>query len=271
MMDPLPLLPLPPDFEVTRATLHAYSKAVGAVPRALAIPHPKWWHVSLGVSPTGLVTDTMRGDSGDTFLVRMDLRAHRAVVETSHGEERRIPFDAGMSATEFGDRLVAAVAEFAASPSVDRDRYHDEDARRYDPAVATAYFDTLVSVAYNLELHRASLEGDVGPVQVWPHGFDVAFEWFGTREVIAEEGGVEKTLPSQINFGFYPGGAAYFYANPWPFEADRLLPQPLPAPGDWHTEGWEGASLRLAAAADSQQVLDFFAAVFRLARPTLLA
>lgn len=270
-MDPLPLLPLPHDWEDTHATLHAYAHGVGSIPRALAIPHPKWWHISLEVRPTGLVTDVMRTDAGGTLLVRMDLRDHRAVVETSHGEKRFVPFDAGLTGTEFGDRLGAAVTEFVAVPPLDRDRYVDDDARHYDPVAATAYFDALVNVAYNLELHRASLAGDVGPVQIWPHGFDIAFEWFGTREVVDKEGGGEAPVPSQINFGFYPAGDPYFYANPWPFQADRLVDQPLPASAGWHTEGWEGSSLQLSAARDAQQVLDYFAAVFRVAEPTLRA
>jgi len=268
-MDPLPLLPFRNDWEETRATLHSYARGVGSIPRALAIPQPKWWHISLKVRPTGLVTDAMAMEGGGTLRVRMDLRGHQAVVETSRGDLRSVPFDAGLSGSEFGDRLGAAVAEFVPGATFDRDGYASDESRRYDAAAAEGYFDALVNIAYNLELYRASLGGDVGPVQVWPHGFDIAFEWFGTRQITQEEDGEPTTLPSQINFGFYPAGDPYFYSNPWPFESDRLLGERLPPQAEWHTDGWEGSILPLAAAGDAGNVLEYFTAVFRAARPTL--
>ena len=43
------------------------ARAVGVVPRAHAIAHPKWWHVSLEVRPTGLVTDPIPLPGGGTL------------------------------------------------------------------------------------------------------------------------------------------------------------------------------------------------------------
>ena len=39
---------------------------------------------------------------------------------------------------------------------------------------------------------------------------------------------------------------AYFYANPWPFDADKLVKQTLPGGARWHQEGWQGTMLPYA-------------------------
>jgi hypothetical protein len=271
-MSPSAIPPLPDDFEPTRATLHAYAQAPGAIARAHGIAHPKWWHISLNVRPDGLVTDPMPLPGGGALQIRLDLNTHQAVVEASTGASTAVPLDVGLTGTEFGDRLVAAVAEFGLGDRVDRDRYANDEDRSYDPEAASTFFAAAIAAATLLERHRATLPPEaVGPVQLWPHGFDLAFEWFGTR--MEEHGG--EAAPSQINFGFYPGGDAYFYANPWPFEEDALLGHELPGGANWHTEGWEGTMLSYADAREvddaEQGLLDYFATVHSLAAPTLTA
>ncbi len=272
-MSSLPELPV--DWEPTRATLHAYAKAVGVLPRAFAVFHPKWWHISLKVRPDGLVTEPMPLPDGGTAFVRMDLRTHRAIVESSHGDRVEFPLDAGTTATDLGDALVAAVAELGLAGEVDRAKYDDDERRVYDATAAAAYFDLVQVVDTVFTRHRNTLEGVVGPIQLWPHGFDLAFEWFGTRVETYEEDGETGEYPSQLNLGFYPAGDAYFYSNPWPFERDRLVGRALPAPARWHTEGWEGTILpydEIRADPDATDTLLAFArAVHEIAAPTLMA
>lgn len=270
---PAVLPALPADLEPTRATLHAYAHAVGAVPRIHAVPHPKWWHISLGVRPTGFVTDPMVLLDGSTFDVLMDLTTHEVVVATSTGTVGRIPMDAGLSGTELGERLIAAVSGLGLEGDYDRDRFANDEPRSYDRRVASGFLATMVAVDRVLEAHRASVSGSVGPVQIWPHGFDIAFEWFGTRMVGDAESDEGTPMPSQINLGFYPAGDAYFYTNPWPFESDVLLANELPGAAEWHVEGWEGSTLPFAEVADrpdgAAQVLAYAAAVHDIAAPTL--
>ncbi len=272
-MPPFPALP--EDLEPTRATLHAYAHAVGVIPRTHAISHPKWWHISLQVQPHGLATESMLLPDGRSFWVRMDLHAHSTVIDVSDGSSHAIDMGAGLTATEFGDRLVAAVGELGLDGEYDRDRYVNDDPRPYDPAVAASYFDALVHIERTMEAHRSSLEGSVGPIQMWPHGFDLAFEWFGTRVEKYEENGEMVEYPSQLNFGFYPGGRAYFYSNPWPFDGPRLTSIALPHGAEWHTEGWEGTILYydlLAGDPDGPaKLVEFGRAVHAAAAPTLTA
>jgi hypothetical protein len=271
MADFLPKLP--ESWEPTRATLHAYAHGVGAIPQAAGVFHPKWWHISLKVRPTGLTTDAVALPDGGTLQVRMDLVHHEVVVETSHGDRSTVPLGAGLTGTEMGDRLIAAVADYGVTGDYARGKFENDEAREYDPQHATTFWSALVNINQTFERHRSSLEGAVGPLQVWPHGFDLAFEWFGTRVEEYEEDGETSQHPSQLNLGFYPAGRAYFYSNPWPFESDALTGVELPHGAEWHTEGWEGSVLyydQLAGdATAAQKLLDYAAAVHAAAAPTL--
>lgn len=283
MADFLP--PLPDDWERTRSTLHAYAHAAGSVPRALAEAHPKWWHVSLKVRPHGLVGEAVDLPSGGSVSTMLDLNSHEVVVAASDGTRTAIPMTDGLTGTEMGDRVIAAVADLGLTGEYDRSKFESGDPRSYDPEAAGDYLTALVNVAAVFERHRSSIGGDVGIVQLWPHNFDLAVEWFGTLKVPYEEDGETVEYPSQLNLGFYGGGAPsepgaeatapYFYSNPWPFDGDTLLGEALPSGAEWHTEGWEGTILPYATLAgdpDAETGLAAYArAVFDLAAPTLTA
>ena len=130
MTTQLPLIPMPEDWEPTRATLHTYAHALGVIARAHAVPNENWWHVSLKVKPTGLVTDTMPLPGGGTFALRMDLRSHEAVLETSEGEVRAIPMAVGMTGTEFGRELIEVVGEFGLSADYATEKFADDGPAR---------------------------------------------------------------------------------------------------------------------------------------------
>lgn len=266
-------------WEPTRETLHLYSKVVGAVPRAHAEFHPKWWHISLKVEPNGLTTDTMPLPGGGTFSVKMDLRRHAVVLATSRGDRREFSMTAGLSATDFGDQVLGAVAELGLTGDYAREKFEDGEPRPYDPAAAEKFLTAVVNIDRIFKAHRASLSGEVGPVQLWPHGFDLAFEWFGTRTVEYEEHGQVEKYPAQLNCGFSPGEPnhpePYFYSNPWPFEADVLLSKELPSGARWFTDGWQGSLLPYGnLAGDSQgeqKLLAYIRAVYEISSPTLMA
>lgn len=273
MADFLP--PLPENFEPTRATLHSYAHAIGAIPRTHAEPHDKWWHVSLKVTPHGLETDEMTLPNGNTFRLHLDLTSHEVVLSVSDGSDSRISMTDGMTGTEMGDRLIQTVADLGLEGEYNREKFENDEPRAYEPEVAATYFEALSNVSHLFANHLQSLDGTVSQVQLWPHNFDLACEWFGTRVEAHEEEGVVTEYPSQLNLGFYPAGRAYFYSNPWPFDADKLMQQELPHGAEWHTEGWEGSILyydQLAGDPDAATKLAEFAqAVFDIASPTLTA
>jgi hypothetical protein len=265
--------PLPEEWEPTRVTLQAYSRGITALPRALAPHHPKWWHASLIVRPSGLTSDIVPAPDGGAVEFRLDLPIGDASVRSSDGRESRISLAAGATGTEFADEVLALAADLGVAGDVDRSKFESDEPRHFDPEHASLFWPALTTAAAVLEAHRRSLQGPVGPLQLWPHGFDMAFEWFGTRTEMHEEGGETTEHPSQINFGFYPGGDAYFYANPWPFE-ESLLGESLPDGATWHTEGWQGTMLPYAEVVGHPdgvgRVSGYFQRVFEVASPTLL-
>lgn len=267
------LPPMPDEFEPTRATLHAYAHAIGAVPRALGVAHPKWWHISLKVDPRGFRTDNFATAGGGVARIVLDLLAHEAVVETSADHRHSVPLDEGLTGTEFGDRLISFLETVGVDAEYNRAKFENDDPREYDATKATAFFRVMAAVSQIFEEHQANLDGSVGPVQLWPHGFDMACEWFGSRVETFEENGETTDYPSQINLGFYPGGRPYLYSNPWPFESEVLLGTALPGPATWHTDGWQGTEMfydEIQARPDADQLVREFAqAVFEVASPTL--
>lgn len=273
MADFLP--PLPDTWEPTRATLHAYAHAVGAVPRAHAVAHPKWWHVSLEVTPRGFVTDNVSLPGGGLVNLLMDLHTHEVVIHSTDGAETRVPMDAGMTGSEMGDRLIAIVGDFGLEGEYNRAKFENDEEREYHADAAETFFQAAANVSHIFNHHLQALEGTVSRVQLWPHNFDLACEWFGTRVETWEEDGEVGEHPSQINLGFYPAGRPYFYSNPWPFEADKLVGRPLPHGAEWHTDGWEGSILhydRLAGDPDAaMKLIEYARAVYDIASPTLMA
>lgn len=269
------LAPMPENIGPTRATLHQYAHAIGVAPRAHAEPHEKWWHVSLNVTERGLETDTMALPGGGQWSLRLDLVSHEVVVEANGEAAQRIAMGHGLTGTEMGDAVIAAAGELGLAGDYAREKFESDEPCDYEPAVAAAFFDNLTAVHDVLVAHRGRLGENVGPVQLWPHGFDLAFEWFGTRVEGYEEHGEMQRLAAQCNFGFYPGGRPYFYANPWPFEADALLTADLPSGAEWHTEGWQGSMLNYDQVTGRDDagdlILDYFSAVYDVAAPTLTA
>ena len=274
-MHHVPFPPLHPNWEETLATLHAYALGVGALPRTHAIAHPRWWHLSLKLRPDGLITDSMSLPDGGVCFLRMDFHTHEASLETSRAERHLVPMTEGLTATAFADRLLDAADGLGLSGEYDRAKFENNDARSYDPGAASQVFDVLVEVERIFARHRAGLAGEVGPIQLWPHGFDLAFEWFGTRTVTSEEHGETREFPSQLNLGFYPSDRPYFYSNPFPFDRDRLVDATLPSGAEWHLEGWEGTILPYdlveGRGDGAQRVAAYARAVYELVAPTLTA
>lgn len=269
------LPPMPEDWEDTRATLHAYAHAASALPRALIPAHDKFWHLAMTVEPDGLTTKPIPLADGGSATVRMDLNAHGVVLETDAGFHRSWPMNGGLSATKLGNELIDAATELGLDGDYDRERFENDDPRPYDPQQAAAFYETLQAVAGVFEEHRSGLEGKVSPVQMWPHGFDLSFEWFGSRVERYQEDGETVEYPSQLNLGFYPAGEAYFYSNPWPFDVEDLINNPLPDGSEWYVEDWQGTRLRYSELKDdptaTERLLGFAERVFQIAEPTLTA
>ncbi len=273
------IFPLLTGWEATKATLHAYSKVVGLIPRTHAVAHPKWWHISLKVAPEGLVTENMPLPDGRIFALRINLRTHAIEWVPSQGEIQSWRMTRGLTANQLAEQIIGVLEHNGLKGEYAPQKFESDEPREYDPAHALTFFSALVNVEQAFRKHRASLSGEVGPIQLWPHGFDVAFEWFGTRQIEFEEHGQTSTFPAQINLGFSPGEPnhpqPYFYSNPFPFETEHLTSHPLPHGARWVTENWKGSLLEYASLVDDphagQKLLAYAKAVYEIASPGLMA
>lgn len=264
-------------FEPTRQTLQLYSRVVAAVPRTHGEFHPKWWHVSLKVQPDGLTTDKVALPDGGLLQLKMDLVEHDIILTVDGEVVNTLSMAHSRSSTAIADNVLSAAARLGLEGEYERERFENDDPREYDPAKVGDFLTALVNADRIFKQHRAALSGEMGPVQLWPHGFDLAFEWFSTRMLGYEEQGVRKEQPAQLNLGFFPGGPEvdpYFYSNPWPFEADVLLGEALPEGVSWHTEGWQGTILPYETLADDpdaeERLLAYAKRVFELSSGTLM-
>jgi hypothetical protein len=263
------------DWEATRSTLHLYSRILSAVANVHAEPHPKWWHVSLNVQSDGLMTEKMDLPQNGSFTLGMNFDRHQIVLANDSGPIREFDMAAGLTATEMSDQILGAVADLGLTGDYPSEKFESDELRTYDPVAAERFFDVLLDVNRLFDQHRATLPGDVSPINFWTHGFDLAFEWYGTRRVESTEGDTTTLVSSQLNLGFYPATPAYFYSNAWPFEGDQFLDRPLPDGASWHTDGWEGAMLPYAELVGDERaderVLTFARRVYELSAPTLNA
>ena len=122
--------------------------------------------------------------------------------------------------------------------------------------------------------YAATIEGEVGPINFWPHHFDMAFEWFSDAVEVYDEEDGPKEYNKQVGFGFSPGDEGdaqpYFYANPWPFD-ESFRSIELPSGASWHGEGWSGGFLPYSAVVDggAELLTAFMHAVFEGTREAL--
>ncbi|MDA2979349.1 MAG: DUF5996 family protein [Actinomycetota bacterium] len=264
--------PLSPGWEPTRLTLQRYANAVAALPRAGALHDDRWSHVSL--HPTDL-SDGGRGlasaptplSDGSLLVSTLDIGNHQIHIEAG-SDLVSVDVSAGPSPKSVGEAVAALAAAHGSNIEVDVSRYDDASEQIYDHSHATAWHRNTMWVVDTFAMLTKGVDGEVAGPHLWPHGFDIATEWFSTKTV----GEGESEASPQIAVGFYPSEEdAYFYANPWPFDS-AWADAPMPDGVHWHVDGWQGAVLpaaNLGGADDRQQVLDFARGVHSLARDAL--
>lgn len=258
------------EWHPTRRSLHAWSRLLSSIRGALCDPHPRWWHISLTVTPRGLSTGPLAGGGAASGpIVELDLERHELTLRAEDRLQDSVSLTGPPTVRELAGWLSPRL-HTALGRRIERaEAWNDGSSRRYEPAAAARYRQAVSAASELLTSLRNEVPGERGPVQLWAHHFDLAFELFGRRQV--EDQGASQ--PAQIGFGFYPGDdddpRAYFYGTPWPF-ADRLLESPLPPPAAWQREPWEGARLPYSAAIGDRRLAgDFLRAVYASGRSVL--
>ena len=260
------------DWGPTRDTLHAYSRVLGAILRAHAEPVPDSSHVSLVLDEDGLESrpfSTRRGD----VVMRLDLRRHRFELDAPGGVVS-MSLDGGLSATELAQEIERRGEALGVNLKPEPAHYENDRPTGYHTAKAESYLQALQDVARTFDAVRKDLDGDVSEMRLWPHQFDLAFEWRGRDVTFEAKDGSEKSARATLGFGFSTGdenhAGAYVYANPWPFD-QALTEHELPGKASWYTEAWKGSIYSYAdlVGANEQPLRDYLDTVFQLATPAL--
>ncbi len=254
---------LHPGWLPTRDTLQKYSHILGAIRRQLTPAQPHWWHVSLKPIPRGLTTGPIELADGGRLELIQDLSDHALHVTRDRAELAVLSLGDGLSSRALGQAVLEACRAAGAELPDDFNPRADADPRSFDPKAAELYLGALLATHSVFESLHDDLEGELGPIQLWPHHFDLSFEWFGDRRIQGEEG----ESPSQISFDFSTGDEshpnAYYSVSPWPFE-DSFADASLPEGASWYRDRWQGALLPYASvqAAGAGLLASFLRAVF---------
>ncbi|KAA3637744.1 MAG: hypothetical protein DWP92_07330 [Armatimonadetes bacterium] len=202
--------------------------------------------------------------SGSSLVSTLDVR--RDLIRVEAGTDRlRIDLNAGPSPMTIGSTIAELAQSHGSTFEIDTDRYANDDQQTDVRWHAHAWHDNALWVSDTLAVLNTGLDGELSGPHLWPHGFDIATEWFSAKTVDAEGSN------AQIAVGFYPAGDAYFYANPWPYD-QAWSSADLPRGVTWHLDGWQGAVLAasdLDGTDDREQILEFARAIHHLTHNTL--
>lgn len=239
------------DWRATRDALHDYARVLGYFRRELTPPQKHWWHITLRVSARGLTTTPMPGGAGAVELTLSPID-RRVDVASSGGATASIPL-ASQSAYDLGAAIADALDELGVSAPTPSASFNTKS-HDYDPAAAARFWSALASVDLVFKEFKGRLREESGPVQIFPHHFDLSLNWFSGRRVPGVDPADADNADEQMNFGFVTGDAsiaeAYFYATAYP-TPDGLTKAELPDGAYWQTEGFTGAVLPYAMIAES--------------------
>ncbi len=241
------------DWQTTRDTVQGYSKLLGKIRRTLAPFEEHWFHVSLRVNETGLTTtnipygeDSFHGDH--TFAMTLDFTAHKLNINASRRLQLEIPLT-GQSLRAFHDAVMDGLKTLGVGLEMDHGAFMDETPGVYDAAAISAYWQATRQIQEVLQQFKAGLAGETGPVQLWPHHFDLALLWFSGRQVPGVDPNDRENADEQMNFGFSTGDSSipdgYFYITAYPVP-DNFMGSMLPEGAYWHTTGFKAAILPYA-------------------------
>jgi Family of unknown function (DUF5996) len=232
----------------TIVALHLFSQIAGKVPTVLLPWRNHGWHLTLHVTPRGLVTEPIHG-AGAPFTLGFDLVAHQLVLESAARRES-LPLGPMAVADFYRDTMAMlaraghAVRIHAAPNEVDPAIPFAEDLapRVYDPDSARRLLGALVNADRVFRRFRSSFLGKTSPVHFFWGSFDLAVTRFSGRPAPRHPGGIPN-LPDAVtreayshevsSAGFWPGGAGgeggpffYSYAYPAPegFAAAKVRP-----------------------------------------------
>ncbi|HZA42129.1 MAG TPA: DUF5996 family protein [Actinomycetota bacterium] len=248
----LPSLPLE-GWAATRDTLHLWAQVVGKIKLAYAPPKNHWWHVTLHLDLRGITTGRIPVDDSNRFEIRFDLVDHFVSITTNAGTEERMDLVDGLSVAAFDREIHSMLDRLGMDVKILESPYgvpmttafpDDEEHASYDRDSVTRFWRILDWSGGVFESVSGWFCGKTSPVQLYWHGFDLAFSRFNGARAPARPGADPITQEAYshevIAFGFWSGDkntpepSYYSYTAPEP--PDLRLTR-LPAPARWTERG----------------------------------
>ena len=201
---------LPPGWTTTRTSLQKYAHAAAAFARAGAVPDVRWSHVALDPTSSGFAAAPVTLADGERLSVELDLVRHR-LVAAAGADAIEFDLGAGPPPRHVGEAIHALAEKHGTTIDVERERFDEASIQPYVADHATAFLRASQAAIVAMEDLNADLIGEIAGPHLWPHGFDIATEWFSDKSV-AYGGSLTN---AQIAVGWYPHASSYVYVNPW--------------------------------------------------------
>lgn len=228
----------------TRNSIHLYSKVLGSFRAAHTPPIKHFWHISLKTWAQGFTTTPVPASNGDSFQLFLNLIRHKIEIATSSGKYSEIDIE-GLSQKELAVQIGSFLSEVKIDSKIDIKKL-DEKHRPYSCESAELIFTAFFLADMSLKEFRSSLTEECSPVQIWPHHFDIAFNWFSGRKIPGENPDDIESSSEQIGYGFLTGdrhvSEPYFYVLPYPaVELDDIS---FTHGGLVYNDKWKGVMLK---------------------------
>lgn len=242
-------LPALANWDLTRQALHQAAQVVGTIKQVSVERLPNYAHLGLYIDKDGLTSGRL-SDGGELHL---NLNQSSVIYTCPAGNVSTIALEGHTQAT-LTDAVLKAMDAAGHPVSIDRSRTADQAPFALNTATAIEYQQALYSIYTAIARFRGRLLGNLSPMIVFQHGFDMSFLWF-------KRGTEERTDP-HLNFGFSPGSAGfprpyvYTYASPLP---DGYFDIKLPTVARFTRDTWNGIVIdcdTLAAASDHESLLE---------------
>ena len=242
-------LPALDNWDTTRDTLHQVALVLGAVRVGAVDPLPNDLHFSLDMTARGPTTSELR--------VGGELQFRIADMEVVYAHDGVDGFALDIAGHTQKSLLQAVTAGFdargiAVEPALKHITF--DIPLDFDHTLASDYLRVLDVAHTALARFRARLSGNLSPLALWPHHFDLAFLLFPGA-------GHDERKDPQLAFGFalFSDGwdRPYVYAYGWSQEAG-YVDIPVVSPAQAVSDGYTGL---YAAYDDLRSLSDFSAAI----------
>ncbi|MFQ5493660.1 MAG: DUF5996 family protein [Candidatus Dojkabacteria bacterium] len=236
----------------TKTQLHHLLKILGGFSKAHSGELPGWAHLSVRVTENSFITAPL--DRAEDIVLAMDFSDMNMKVYNSSGNE--------VWKHDFGKAPLDQVYQFFDDTITNLGHTHKVDKpessnQKLDEAVAKDLHKAYWGIHKAFADVRKRLHTEPDNIMLWPHHFDLAFNWYSGKG----EGEEAEMIYHGFSSGDETDPIPYFalYRYPW----DENFKPSVEKPAQFHQKNWKGIFLDyndfLEAAKDDQHnyLVDF--------------